>query len=731
MNTPTHRHLSLRAAVAAAAALLLSLTHPAAHAALLPEGTDSAAVNRSDNPEQSYRQRTLRAYLPIENQKTTLKMERASYFENPLGIHFRAGEQITLTITGGEGQELRLIVHDFTRADEKWFNIVKIHPEGIQKSIIEELPTHSEYELKEGPNTLTLRTGGLGYLHYRSADPAAAPPITLRIEGGTINGLITPADGPQAYRRTLANAQHELIDLIGERAHLIFPVSALRQACPDNGPGLISLYDRLLTYLQDDIMGLSHYRAHTGAHMLVRYLNDRPMCAGETAAFFPKHSFPAQASIRHLITSSWGAAHELGHLHQTRPGMMWIGTVEVTNNLFSAYVNYKFTPHQLRLEHSTTRNSRGEAMPGGIFDCFVNNAITHRRLWQFQGGALPGGPPNSWEDTARDVFTDVVPLWQLLLYRMEARGQKDFYPQIFDNVRHTDETHLTQGELRVLFFKRACDAARLDLSEFFVKTGILAPIDRMVNDYSHAHMTITPAMCREAMHYAATHYPKPDTSVIHYINANNLNLFRDKTPLRPNPHHTLPPIKNGRIELPEGACPGAVAFEAYRGNTLLHISLLGLGHSTLGSATTIICPPGTDTIKAVQWDGTRHTLLGSSTTPPEDPLDTWLTRTNGIYSLHEAAAAGHEQALRARLTGPQVRHNQYGQITQTDSPADPATIINTPNEHGNTPLHLAAAAGHRHIITLLLEHGSDKNARNRHNQRPADLAPAPLNPLLE
>lgn len=694
-----------------------------------PAGTDVAAVNQGE-PEQGYRERSFRAYLPVEEQKKRLKMEISSYFENPLGIVFTAGEEVSITVSGGEGQELRLIVHDFTDAKEKWFNIVKQRGEGVQKSVVEELPTHSEYVLKEGKNTLKLRTGGLGYLHYRSMTPAEAPEVQVRIEGGQINGLVTRADDRETYKRVLAAAKHEVIDLIGERIHLVFPVEGLRAGCPEDGPELLALYDRILFYLQEDLMGLSRYGKHTGSHMLVRYLNDSPLCAGETAAFFPKHSFPGMSSVPQVTQSSWGAAHELGHLHQTRPGMMWIGMVEVTNNISAAYVNYKFTPEKLRLEHSRTNNAWGVRMHGGIFDCFVNNAITRRRLWQFHGAGMPRGIPKSWEDTSRDVFTDVAPMWQLFLYCTEARGQADFYPQIFESVRRTDESRMTQGELRVLFFMRACDAAGLDLSEYFVKTGMLAPIDRMVNDYNEAHMTITREMCEKAIRYAAR-YPKPESRVIYYITANSVPHFREKRSVAVDPAYKLT-IENGRMEVPTAAAQGAVAFEAYRGSELLHVSLLGLGHEgRQPESTTVICPPGTDSVQAVGWDGRRTTLYGAEAPMgAEEPPAHWLERTNGIYSLHEAARAGSEEALRARLSGPKLKHNQYGWLVKTDEAPD-AAAVNAANEEGNTPLHLAAAGGHAGCVEMLLQAGANKNARNKAGERPADLAPTELKQKLE
>ena len=135
-------------------------------------------------------------------------------------------------------------------------------------------------------------------------------------------------------------------------------------------------------------------------------------------------------------------------------------------------------------------------------------------------------------------------------------------------------------------------------------------------------------------------------------------------------------------------------------------------------------------MQAVQWDGTRRPLIGRAVVSSGEPLENWLVRTNGVYSLHEAARAGHEETLRARLSGPQVRHNQYGWIVKSDEETDRAAV-NAANEEGNTPLHLAAAACQTGAMKLLLEAGADKNARNKAGKRPAEVLGEAVRHLLE
>ncbi len=86
--------------------------------------------------------------------------------------------------------------------------------------------------------------------------------------------------------------------------------------------------------------------------------------------------------------------------------------------------------------------------------------------------------------------------------------------------------------------------------------------------------------------------------------------------------------------------------------------------------------------------------------------------SNAVYSVLEAAEAGHAEVLKARL----------------EAGANP----NQKDELGNYPVHLAAAGRSARVMQLLLEAGADPQARDAKGRTPLDLCQhAKVRALLE
>lgn len=128
-----------------------------------------------------------------------------------------------------------------------------------------------------------------------------------------------------------------------------------------------------------------------------------------------------------------------------------------------------------------------------------------------------------------DHFVKLCPLWQLLLYYREIVGgeKRDWYGDVAEIVRNTDESQLTNGQLQLNFMRNTMDVVKEDLTDFFIKAGMLKPIDKELDDYARGQMTITQTDCDELVKYASK-YPKPATPVLYYLSANSEKSFKDK-----------------------------------------------------------------------------------------------------------------------------------------------------------------------------------------------------------
>lgn len=549
----------------------------------IPQGTDYSQLNKVADADAAYRNRVFRAYLPQEIVRERLRTNNYSAFENPTGIFYTAGETVRIMLPEDAPQGLSLIIHNFDR-------------EG----------GHAEMPLKGGVNEFAAPVQGLAYFNYRSATPQAAPALQVRIEGGYVNGVFTQHDDATTWKRLLANARGNILDILGERVQLAYNVDGLQKQCPERGPELVAIYDDVLK-MEQDILGWERYGCHPGTHIFGRVQWRGFMHADGIGGAYVNTAMKEVANVDNLKKSVWGIAHEFGHINQCRPGMMWAGSQEVTNNIFSAWCCYKINPNFCRLEHEKTPiMGYDKPMRGGRFDCYVNAALVRRQLWQFMTGPDHGVKTVPGPRTG-DHFVSLCPLWQLQLYFVAARGNEGFYPYIFDLARR-DAADSPHGALRVQFCTRAADAAQLDLSEFFVKTGILAPMNRYVEDYQSHHVTISEQMCKDAIAHMRR-YPKPDTSVLYYITANSVHIYRDCLPVQPSPDF-VPDFSSGILTIPADKWQNAVAFECYNGKRLVRVALRGLNHED-NATTDLIVPRGTTAIQAVQWDGKRFPIWNS------------------------------------------------------------------------------------------------------------------------
>ncbi len=451
---------------------------------------------------------------------------------------------------------------------------------------------------------------GNGYINYYTSDYKTAGDIKINIASGKVNGYFdVERDTEDDGKKLLDNAVSEIMDIRGTRTQLAYSVKSLRTHCYGRMGELIKEYDNIIR--QEQLMlGLEKYNRQPKNHMLGRVIWDGNMHADGWGAAFHDNTMTDLANPTKLRKSNWGVAHEFGHVNQVRPGMNWVGTTECTNNIYSVWVQYCYTPDNLRLEHESIAGIKG-----GRYNAFLNNALIKGQEWGLQGGPDANYGANKEGKWGGDHFVKLAPLWQLqLYYHIAGEGNSwnkpYFWADIFEKVRNTNETGLSQGQLQVNFVKNTCDAVQEDLSDFFVKIGMLKVVDKDVDDYTSARKTITQPMIDEAINYAKK-YPKPQTNCIYYISGNSIDAYKHKRQVsgQYNSGVSGSTVK----QILHSDWKNAVVFETYAGNELLKITMVGTG-SANNTFTSVPYPAEATRIEAVGYDGKRILVCGTQPT---------------------------------------------------------------------------------------------------------------------
>lgn len=561
------------------------------------QGTAAESSAFTARYEKMYRSRDYEAYPKRETVSKKLKTSNYSLYDNPTGIYFDENEEAVLDVGNTRGEKLELIVRDFG-------------PEGKE----------STYPLRYGTNKIKVTNKGLAYISYFTDNPKA-PSVKVEISTGKVNGVFssvlkrgekrTPAwkeRKEKEWKHMLENSVAGILDIQGERVALAYSVDALKKNCPDKGLELIDAYDHIIA-LEQQIMGLDKYKQRPKNRMFGRVIWNGFMHADGTGAAFHNDTMGGLANPDKVKEESWGIAHEFGHVNQIRPGLKWVSTGEVSNNIYSAWVNFNFNPSNMRLEHERTNGGDGDVI-GGRFNAYLNSALVKGQNWLCQWGPdfrhkdVDGGEKRE----VHDHFVKLGPLWQLQLYFGVARlGNPDMYADISQIVRNTNETGMSDGRLALNFMKNVCDVQKQDLTDFFIKVGMLKPIDQILDDYSDALMKITEKDCQELVKYAKK-YPKPVSPVIYYISSRSIDAYKNRTDVIGEFDKGLTE-EDGKFRISGDVWKNVTVFETYKDNELIKIAMVGTD-SMDNSSTLVMYPEGSTRIEAVAWNGKRTLVHG-------------------------------------------------------------------------------------------------------------------------
>lgn len=612
---------------------MLSLFQDAICSQLKPTVTD-ADINNEVNPyikklaktiklgtyNTEFRVNEFEAYPTINQTSDWMKTSSYNSFENPTGILFQTGNEIVIFVDNPGTESISLTIKDQV-------------PGGSG---------NSTYPLKNGMNKIKAANNGHGYLNYYTTNWATAPKVKVHFALSTVTGYFDlekflKADGTYdktaaafAYKRILAAATSTMFEVVSKRHHACYPTAGFRAKAPNalDGVNFALAYDSIV-YREHEIMGLVKYNKEPKNRMYTRSVASGMFADGFGAGIPNATSY---SEITPKTIGWWGIGHELGHVNQVRPAMKWVSVSEVTNNIYSSYVEHKIgngpwmkslgaVPYY-RLEHESHGTNEIMTGAGGRFNAYLNYGIKDGGKWLMTEGPdyynqVPFGTPLRRN---YDHFVKLCPFWQLTLYFKEAKVRPDFWAQIYEMARTVNTANMSNGDLQLNFMRTAIDSTKLNLTPFFQKVGMLREYNDYLEDYSPGQMTITIEQCEDLVAYAAK-YPALETPVLYYISAQNWTIYRDKLALSvdfKSPgvatnsifvassntvnmyHSTITPSMNN--------VKNVVAFETYdANNVLLRITMRGFKDAN-NNITSVLYPKGSARIDAVGWDGTRITV---------------------------------------------------------------------------------------------------------------------------
>ncbi len=454
-----------------------------------------------------------------ENKASTL-----SLLDNPTGISVSKNEDLVVFVGETGGYPISLKIQNLDLPGGDGYNNASFYP------------------LSPGVNKLKARNDGLVYLFYHTPNYKSAPNIKVHFATGKVNGYYdSQKHKPEDWSRLLNQAVDKYFDVLGEYAHLTFPTQAFIKNASSNGPALIDAYDDLVR-LEAEFMGLMKYNRPTVNRAYFHVMYHSYMYATSYRTAYNVSTLGAILSLKSLKSEPWGPAHEMGHTFQTRPGFLWRGMTEVTNNVHSLYVQTQWGNNSRIESESMGRfNNRYEK---AYFSSFVQNT------------------PHPGEE---DVFCKLVSLWQLQLYFSDARGMTDVYKDLYEKVR-LSPNKATAGEQQLEFVKMMCDITQTDLTDFFNKWGYLSPYDEIIDDYGTGRFLITQNQIDGVVaEIKAKSYP-PLTDKLEYICDSNVDIFKNRLQ-----------VKKGSATanvttLTMTGWENVVAYEVYQGDNLLFVS---------------------------------------------------------------------------------------------------------------------------------------------------------------
>lgn len=476
--------------------------------------------------DSEFRIQSYKAYPHPDIQAATNKTNPYSLLDNPTGIAVDDNESLVVFVGDMHGQEISLKVQNLDKEAEG--------KDGFGGDI---------YPLINGYNKLKIRNKGLVYIMYHTSTLEAAEtalPVKIHFASGKVNGYFDSTKHmSDDWNRLVNKATNKHFDVLGKYAHLTFETRHFRSTTKE----LIDLYDEVV-YEEMKFMGLEKHERMFKNRMYLNVMYKDFMYATSYHTAYNNSTMSSIGSASSLKLNVWGPAHEIGHCNQTRPGLKWLSTTEVTNNICTMHVQTIFSE-----KYGSEIRLRDEKLNG-----FTNRYEKAMTQTFTTSQALVD---------ESDPFCRLIPFWQLELYINKVLDQKDFYKDLYELIRVEDDITSIGGN-QVEFVRRASQTAQLDLAEFFSKWGFLTPVNRKVNDYVQGQMIITQEDS-DAVRDKTSVYSKPVHN-FEYICEHNVDIYKKDATIQKGTA-----TRTGN-KITMTGWQNAVAYEVYKGDKLVFVS---------------------------------------------------------------------------------------------------------------------------------------------------------------
>ena len=549
--------------------------------------------NYSDDFERPFRIDTYKPYsnIDINNRLLTKKYSR---LDNPTGIEVKRGDKLIVCVDKiPAGQSVSLAIYGDAGDHANYGGMSG----GDSSDSVDQ-----EVQLTEGYNAIDVTAAGMCYV-MNTANPLSAASQSIKVHivagCGTVQGYFDiDRHTDEDYMTLLSRTTYKYFIAKGKNMIFNFHTSKLREIAASGISSGLSAWDDIEGW-QKELMGLDKREDFNNHIMAVSSSGDAYMDASNRRVNFGiDNALPKIISREKLLEyedNTWGPAHELGHVNQG--AINWKSTTESSNNLFSNYAIYKMGKYK----------SRGRTI-SYLAECYAAG-----ESWVEFGSSTHMG-----EDTEVHMRLN----WQLWNYFHRCGVQPDFFPTLFQLLREDPlpsefasyfGMKQDEGASQLKYAEKVCDAAKLDLTDFFDAWGFYRPVDIVYEQYGSAPYKVTDEMIAASKaRIAAKGYPAgPAIQFIEdrqveggdtYSNMGYYTTFQNKTKITKTPRYSV----SGRTySLTD--CDQAVGVEVRRSVSS------GLGErlyfSNLSTFTLPASVPQSNiSLYAVQYDGERKLI---------------------------------------------------------------------------------------------------------------------------